>query len=87
VISRCAISPPPEKFTLPRNSTKPEIILALSISAAARALGVRYTFIANCLDEGKLVARKLGSKVRIPVFGDRGLQELFNSYPEFKRKS
>ena len=71
---------------MPRNSTRPEIILALSQAAAARALNIRPEKIRDALDRGELVARRLDGKVRIPCFGPEGLYEWFERWPVAKRK-
>jgi hypothetical protein len=71
---------------MPRNTTRPEIMLALSQSATARALGIRPERVRDALDAGQLVARQLGAKIRIPVFGERGIQAWFDSWPVAKRK-
>jgi hypothetical protein len=73
--------------TLPRASTRPKIVLALSKSGAAAALGVKLWRINDALDTGLLVARKVGNQIRIPVFGPQGLQEWFDTWPLSKRKS
>jgi hypothetical protein len=67
---------------MPRNSTKPEIILALSISASARALSCRPERVRNALIMGDLVARQVGNKKLISVFErPGGLQAWFESWP------
>jgi hypothetical protein len=71
---------------MPRASTRPEIILALSPSATARALGIRYERIMDAIDAGQLVVRQVCGKKRIPVFGPRGVQEFFDGFPEATRK-
>jgi hypothetical protein len=71
---------------MPRNSTRPEAILALSPSATARALGIRSERVADALDQGLLVARQSGVRKRIAVFGKGGIQEWFESWPVTRRK-
>lgn len=71
---------------MPRNSTRPEIMLALSRTAAARAFGVKIERVTAALDEGLLVARRCGAKVRIPIFGPQGLQAWFETWPIATRK-
>jgi hypothetical protein len=85
------VSRPRETITseavMPRNTTQPEIMLALSKSATARALGVKVERVNAALDAGLLVARQCGAKTKIPIFGDRGAQAWFDSWPEAKRKT
>ena len=71
---------------MPRNTTPPAIVLALSISASGRALGVRSEAIQQQLENGNLVCRSFGPRRRIPVFGPGGLQEWFNSWPRYTKK-
>jgi hypothetical protein len=71
---------------MPRNTTKPEIILGLSISATARSFGIRPERVNDALDAGLLEMRQLGAKKRIPVFGPRGIVEWFNSWAPAQRK-
>ena len=72
---------------MPRNTTAPEITLALPRIGAARALGIRIERINEAVDAGHLVVRMCGPKARIPVFGKCGLQEWFNRWPQqVKRK-
>lgn len=63
---------------MPRNSTKPEIMLALSPSATARALGIRYDRVAEAISLGALTVRVLGGKQRISV---EEIQKWFQSWP------
>jgi hypothetical protein len=70
---------------MPSNQPRPEIMLALSQSATARALGIRPERVRDALDAGELVARRLGGKIRIPVFGERGIQAWFDRWPIAKR--
>jgi len=72
---------------MPRNTTPPVIVLALSISGAMRALGVPRRVIHEALLEGRLLARSQGPRVRIPVFGAFGLQEFFNAWPRYTPKT
>jgi hypothetical protein len=71
---------------VPRATTRPEIILALTASSAARALGIRAERIQAALDQGLLVARQCGARKLIPVFGEGGIQEWFESWPVAKRR-
>jgi hypothetical protein len=52
---------------MPRNTTMPEAILALSPSAAARALGIRPERVTDAIDAGHLTVRQLGVRKRIAV--------------------
>lgn len=70
---------------MPRNSTKPVIMLALSISASARALGIRSEDIQTALENGSLVCRSFGARRRIAVFGEGGLQAWFESWPRYTK--
>jgi hypothetical protein len=60
---------------------RPEITLALSLSATARALGIRLERVQQAILEGKLIVRTCGRKQRIAVFGEGGIQEWFQSWP------
>ena len=71
---------------MPRNTTRPEIMLALSRTATARALGIKIERVNEALDQGLLVERRCGAKVRIPIFGERGVQAWFDSWPIATRK-
>ena len=71
---------------MPRNTTMPEAILALSPSAAARALGIRPERVTEAIDQGQLTVRQLGVRKRIAVFGPGGIQEWFESWPVAKRR-
>ena len=63
---------------MPRNSTRPEIMLALSPSATARALGIRYERVSAAIDAGLLTVRMCGEKQRIAV---QEIQNWFQSWP------
>jgi hypothetical protein len=65
---------------MPRNSTIPEAILALSPSAAARALGIRAERIQDAIDQGHLIVYQLGVRKRIPTWGPMGLQAWVENY-------
>ncbi|WP_079599713.1 hypothetical protein [Bradyrhizobium erythrophlei] len=60
--------------------------MALSISASARALGIRSEHIQAALENGDLVCRSLGPRRRIAVFGEGGLQEWFLTWPRYTKK-
>jgi hypothetical protein len=64
------------------------VLLALTQSQAARAFGVRPERIRAACDAGELVCRQLpgSSYKRIPVFGEHGLQQWFDSWPLANRK-
>jgi hypothetical protein len=72
---------------MPRNSTPPVIVLALSISGAMRALGLPRRVIHEALIDGSLIARSFGPRVRIPVFGVGGLEGFFNAWPRYLPKT
>jgi hypothetical protein len=71
---------------VPRNTTLPEYILALSPSATARALGIHPERVAAAIDAGDLIVRQCGTKRRIAIFGKDGIQAWFESWPVAKRK-
>jgi hypothetical protein len=71
---------------MPRNTTMPEAILALSPSATARALGIHPRHMTDAIDQGLLIVRQIGTARRIAVFGKGGVQEWFSSWPIAKRK-
>lgn len=68
---------------MPRNTTLPEAILALSPSATARALGIRPERVREAIDEGHLVVRQIGVRKRIAV---SEIMTWFESFPQSKRK-
>jgi hypothetical protein len=72
---------------MPRASTRPEIMLALSQSATARALGIRPERVRDAIDAGELIVRQLGAKRRIAVFGEGGIQKWFESWPRHNERS
>jgi hypothetical protein len=63
---------------MPRNSTRPEAVLALSPTATARALGIRYDRVAAAILAGALTVRVCGGKQRIAV---REIEKWFLSWP------
>jgi hypothetical protein len=73
---------------MPRNTTKPEYVLAMTASATARALGIRPERVAEALDAGHLVARQLNGrgKALIPIGGPQGTEAWFLSWPISKRR-
>jgi len=72
---------------MPRNTTRPTLALALSISMTARSLSVPTRFIHEWLDEGRLILKQIGNRKRIPVGGTGGIEELINSLPNTTRKT
>ena len=69
---------------MPRNSSKPEIVLCLSVSGAARAMGLRAEHIREAILMGHLDCRSHDpSRRRVPVFGPGGLQEWFATWPRY----
>jgi helix-turn-helix protein len=68
---------------MPRNTTTPEAILALSPSATARALGVRAERVQEAIDAGHLVVRQIGVKRRIAV---SDIMTWFSTWPIAQRK-
>jgi hypothetical protein len=68
---------------MPRNTTRPEIMLALSPSATARALGIKIERVNAAIDAGDLIVRRLGAKRKIAVWQ---IQSWFESWPLAKRK-
>jgi hypothetical protein len=72
---------------MPRTPTRPvEIMLALSPQDTARSLGIRAEKVRDAIRDRKLIVRKLGMKRRIAVFGDGGIQQWFQSWPEVTQK-
>ncbi len=67
---------------MPRNSSRIEVTLALSPSAASRALNIRPERVAEAIEAGKLIVRNVPGSLqrRIPVFGERGLQQWFDRW-------
>jgi plasmid maintenance system antidote protein VapI len=65
---------------MPRRVTT-EIMLALSPTEAARALGIRAERINEAVRDRKLIVRRIGIRHKIAVFGAGGLQEWFSSLP------
>jgi hypothetical protein len=73
----------PRGFAMPRNTTRPEIMLALSPTDTARALGIRLERVREAIRDRKLIVRKLGMKHRISV---RDIEQWFQSWPEVTQK-
>jgi hypothetical protein len=71
---------------MPRNTTPPKVVLALSRSQTSFALGVPVDRINDAVDRGELIVRIVGRKARIAVFGPGGIQEWFLSCPEQKKR-
>lgn len=72
---------------MPRVTKNPIVYLALSPAAVATAIGVRPEVVKDAIAEGKLIVRRIGVKRRIAVFGDGGVQQWFESWPQvFKPK-
>lgn len=71
---------------MPRNTTRPTLALALSISMTARALSVPDRYVHEALDDGRLVLRAIGNMKRIPVGGPGGIEEFIASWPLTFRK-
>jgi hypothetical protein len=70
--------------TMPRVTT-PKVLLALSPTATATALGLHTDVIAEAIRDRKLIVRQVGAKRRIWV-GD--IEQFFKSLPEAtKRRS
>jgi len=63
---------------MPRATTKPEIMLALSPTATARALGIPVRHVTAALDSGALFARVCGNRKRISVVC---IQNWFETWP------
>lgn len=63
-----------------------EIMLALSPTEAARALGIRVERINQAVRDRKLIVRRIGVRHKIAVGGPGGLQEWFSSLPIVKSK-
>jgi hypothetical protein len=75
---------PNEEPIMPRASTPPEIVLALSPSATARALGVNYErVILPAIDAGLLTVRMCGPKRRISV---ANIQAWFETWPQATKR-
>ena len=70
-------------MTLPRNTTMPEALLALSPSATARALGIRPERVQEAIEQGHLTVRQIGVRRRIAV---TDIMTWFESWPVAKRK-
>jgi hypothetical protein len=68
---------------VPRATTKPSVMLCLSISATARAMMVPLRMVHQLLDEDKLVLKQIGNARRIPV---SSIADYINSLPDIKRK-
>jgi len=75
---------------MPRNSSKPTVLIAVTASGAVRALSLGSTtgaaLIRDAITLGQLDCRQVGSKKLIPVFGPRGLQEWFSTFPRATMK-
>jgi hypothetical protein len=54
---------------MPRNSTRPEYILAMSQAGVARALGIRPERVAEAIDAGHLVAHHIAPTDGLNDFG------------------
>ena len=67
-------------------STRPEIVLCLSLSGACRALGVKRHVIDAALDQGILEARRCGKHIKVPCFGPKGLEALYLTWPLYTRR-
>jgi hypothetical protein len=65
---------------MPR-AQRPEIYLALSIGSACASLAVPRSAVMAAIDAGLLEVRQLGNRKRISVFGQRGLQAWFETWP------
>jgi hypothetical protein len=68
---------------MPRAQTRPEIILALSPTATARALGIRAERVEAAVLAGQLTVRMIGGKRRISV---RDIEAWFQTFPVATRK-
>ena len=71
---------------MPRNTTPPKIVLALTASGASRAMSLPTRIINEAIDDGALVLRRVGCRRLIPVFGEGGLQEWFQTFPRVQRR-
>jgi hypothetical protein len=75
---------------MPRTTKNPQVFLALSPAAVATALGIRPDEVADAINDGKLIVRRMGIKRRVAVFGTGGVQQWFESWPKVvkpKRKA
>jgi hypothetical protein len=70
---------------MPRRTT-PTVLLALNPAEAARAFGLLVRRVYAAIDSGELIVRQLGTQRRIAVFGDGGLQQWFESWPQAATK-
>ena len=73
-----------------RANVKPTIILALNKSEAVRALGLGRNGlkrIDDALDAGIVEARVIGKMIKLPVWGPKGLQSWFESFPRYTRRT
>lgn len=70
---------------MPRATTRPIIMLCLSISATSRAMMVPVRYVHDWLLEGRLVSKQIGTMKRIPVAGPGGIQELIASLPNTRK--
>ena len=70
---------------MPKKATA-EVLLAMSPRGAAAALGIPYAAIQRELDLGNLVCRQYGQRKRIAVFGPKGLQAFYESWPVADRR-
>jgi hypothetical protein len=69
---------------MPRNTTMPEALLALSPSATARALGIRPERVREAIELGILTVRTSGTRRRIAV---SETMAWFSTWPVAKRIS
>ena len=71
---------------MPRNNTRPQIVLALTASGAARAMSLPVRIIHEAIDDGSLAIRRVGNRNLIAVFGPGGLEEWFLNFPRTQRR-
>jgi hypothetical protein len=63
---------------MPRNTTRPTLALALSISMTAKALSVPVRVIEEAIDDGRLELRQIEQRKRIPV---SSIEQFISTWP------
>jgi hypothetical protein len=59
----------------------PKIILALSPNQIAESLSISRRVVAKAASDGTLVVRCSGTKRRVAIFGEGGIQNWVESWP------
>ena len=72
---------------MPRTSSRPTVLIAVTVSGACRALSLgpgELKRIRSAIELGDLECRQIGLRKLIPIGGPKGLEAWFATFPRPK---